>query len=281
MIRKKSLRPIDPHELRRDPFHPLRLRWRAKFLRLLGRMADAKLARKMGVSLDAVKGERRRRGIEPFRPRRPPVQWSSKMIRLLGTDIDSEVGERLGLPVYLVRHKRQRLGIPPYGDVPEQHNPRAFNWTKSKIALLGTDSDQKIAERLGTNLAVVTRQRTLSGIPSLYRRRRISWTKEMAALLGNITDWKIARKYKIDQASVARERHKRGIPPFVENRPVTRSPKLRRILSLPIRLISHRYKISSETVARLRRDLGVPPLERWPSNEKKSGRESFRGMHKT
>ena len=268
MILKKSLKPIEPGVIQRALHHPLHLRWRDVFLRLLGRMADAKLARKMGVSLDAVQAERRRRGIDSFRPRRFPVQWTAKMIRLLGTDFDSAVAERLELPAYLVRHKRQRLGIPPHGDVAEQHHRRAFSWTKSRIALLGTDSDQHIADRLGTTLGVVTRQRTLLRTPSYYGDRRISWTTEMRDLLGIVTDWEIAKKYRIGRGSVARERHKRGIPPFIENRPVVRTPKLKRILSLPLRTVSHRYKISSETVARLRRDLGVPPLERWPSGRK-------------
>ncbi len=270
MIRKKSRKPIEPGEIRRALHHPLRLRWRAGFLRLLGRMADAKLARKMGASLEAVQAERRRRGIEPFSPRRPAIQWTARMIRLLGTDIDDRVAERLGLPVYLVRHKRQRLGIPPYGDVPEQRHARAFAWAKSKIALLGTDSDRKTAERLGTTPGVVTRERTRLRISSFYRYRRISWTKGMAALLGKVTDWKIARKYEISRASVARERRKRGIPPCVDTRPVIRAPKLRPLLSLPIRVIARRYKLTYETIAKLRRDLGVPPLERWPSNRKGS-----------
>ena len=266
MIRKKQPKPVKLDEIRRDPHHPLRLPWLSKFLRLLGRIADAKLARKRGVSLDAVQAERRRRGIQPFRPRRPAIQWTGRMIRLLGTDIDSEVGESLELPVYSVRHRRQRLGIPPYGDVPEQRHPRAFVWAKSKIALLGKDSDRKIADRLGTTLGVVALKRRRLGIPSFYTQRRISWTKDMAALLGKVTDWKIARKYKIGRASVARERRKRAIPPCVDTRPVMRTPELRPVLSLPIRVIARRYKLSYVTIAKLRRDLGVPPLERWPSN---------------
>jgi len=145
------------------------------------------------------------------------------MIRLLGADIDARVAEELGLPKYLVMHKRQRLAIPPHGDVPEQRSERAFNWTKGKIALLGTDSDRKIAERLGTIGPVVARQRTRLGIPSFYRYRRISWTKRMVSLLGKTTDWEIAERYGIMRESAARERRKRGIPPCVDTRPVSHS----------------------------------------------------------
>ena len=252
-------------KIQREARHPLQLRWSAKASKLLGRVPDARLARKLGISLDAVQRERRRRAIEPFRPRHPDIQWTPKMMQLLGTDIDRSVAERLGLPTYSVRHKRQRMGIPPHGDVPEQRHAHAFTWAKNKIALLGTDSDRKIAARLGTNMAVVASQRRLLGVPSFYPQKRILWTKEMTALLGKITDWKIAAKYGISRGSVARARLMRGLKPCVETRPVKRTPNLKRILHLPLRVICRCLKISTETVARLRRELGVRPPVRWPA----------------
>ncbi len=252
-------------KIQRETRHPLQLRWSAKTAKLLGQVPDARLARKLGISLDAVQRERRRRAIEPFRPRRPDIQWTRQMIQFLGTDIDSSIAERLGLPMYSVRHKRQRMGIAPYGDPPEQRRPNALNWTKNKIALLGKDSDHKVAGRLGTTLGVVARQRTRLGIPSFYRQRRIVWKKEMTALLGKITDWKIAEKYGISRGSVARSRLRRGIKPCVETRPVKKTPNLKRILRLPLRVICRRLNISAETVARLRRELGVRPPARWPA----------------
>lgn len=273
MLRKKSrkkLKTVGPAKIQRDSHHPLQLRWPAGFLKLLGRIPDIALAKKMGVSLDAVRDERRRRRIDSSSPRRPPVQWTAEMILLLGADIDVRVAEKLGLPKYLVMHKRHRLAIPAYGNVPEQRSERAFNWTKGKIALLGTDSDRKIGERLGTSGPVVARQRTRLAIPSFYRYRRISWTKGMVSLLGKTTDWEIAKKYGMKRESVARERRKRGIPPCIDTRPVIATPTLRPILSLPTLVIARRYRISTETVARLRRELGVPPLERWPSKPRRT-----------
>ena len=256
---------IPPVTIQRETRHPRQLRWSAKNAKLLGQIPDARLARKLGISLVSVQLERRRRGIEPFRPRRPDIQWTRQMIQLLGTDIDDRIAERLGLSMPSVRHKRQRMGIPAYGNPPEQRHPEVFNWTKSKIALLGKDSDRKIAERLGTTLGVVALQRTRLGIPSFYRQRRIVWTREMTALLGKITDWKIAEKYGIDRESVARARLRHGIKPCVETRPVKTTPNLKRILRLPLRVISRHLNISTETVARLRRKLGVSPPPRWPA----------------
>jgi hypothetical protein len=256
-------------EIQRESRHPLQVHWPARSSKLLGRIPDAQLARKLGIRLDAVQRERRRQEIEPFRPRRPDIEWTSKMIQLLGTDIDSSVAESLGLPMYCVRHKRQRKGIPPYGDPPEQQHAHSFIWAKNKIALLGSDSDRKVATRLGTNLAVVGRQRTLLGIPSFYPQRRISWTREMTALLGKVTDWKIARKYRMSRGSVARQRRKLGIPPCVETRPVKQTPNLKRILRLPMEVICRHYRVSVEIVARLRRELRVEPLGPWPTRSRR------------
>jgi hypothetical protein len=251
-------------KIQRQSKHPLQVQWSAKALKSLGRIPDVQLARELGISLDAVQSERRRRGIEPSRPRRPDIHWTDRMIQLLGTDIDSRVAMRLRLPEHSVRQKRQRMNIPSFGGGPEQRHARAFVWMKQKIALLGTDSDRTIAERLGTTRGVVARKRTQLGIAGYYPQRRISWTKEMVALLGKVSDWKIAEKYRMSRASVARERRKLGIPACIETRPVMPTRNLKKILRLPTRKISRQYKLSAETVARLRQKLGVKPLGRWP-----------------
>ena len=229
-------------------------------------MPDAKLARKMRVSLDTVQGERRRRGIQPFRPRSPNIEWTPRMIRLLGTDTDANIATRLGIPEHAVRFKRWKMDIPSYVEYSGKQN--TFEWTRAKIALLGTNLDGVIARRLGVTRSAVALKRAQLGIKSFYPQRRIRWTKEMAALLGKITDWKISSRYHISRGSVARERRKRGIPPFIDTRPVKRTPKLKPILSLPGRVISRSYNISSNTVANLRRELGVPPVERWPTKRR-------------
>jgi hypothetical protein len=183
------------------------------------------------------------------------------MTHLLGTDVDSNVAARLGVPTHAVRRKRWKMGIPPYD--PSQQR-RKFVWTRDKIALLGTDVDRVIAKRLGVSVPTVAIKRAELDIKSYYPQHRIRWTREMIALLGKTSDWKIAERYKIDRMSVARERLRRRVRAFVETRPVKRAPKLKPILSFPIRALAKRYHISSETVARLRHDLGVPTPKRWP-----------------
>jgi hypothetical protein len=188
------------------------------------------------------------------------------MIRLLGTDTDGNIATRFGIPEYAVRFKRWKMDIPSYVEYSGKQN--TFEWTRDKIALLGTNLDGVIARRLGVTRSAVALKRAQLGIKSFYPQWRIRWTKEMVALLGKITDWKISGRYHISRGSVARERRKRGIPPCIETRPVQRTPKLKPILSLPIRVISRRYKIGFDTVARLRRELGVPPVERWPTKRR-------------
>jgi hypothetical protein len=95
----------------------------------------------------------------------------------------------------------------------------------------------------------------------------------MGARLGKATDWEIAARYRIKRESVARERRRRNIPPAVETRPVKRTPKLKAILSLPLRSISRHYNIGWDTVAKLRRELGVPLPQRWPSKIRIRGKK--------
>jgi hypothetical protein len=223
-------------------------------------MPDANLARKIGVSLDAVKAERRRRRVEPFRPKIPDVVWTPKMTRWLGADTDNNIADRLGLTEHVVRRKRRIMGIAPFD---EGRQRKVVVWTGEKIALLGSDVDRVIAKGLGVSVPTVAIKRTELGIKSFYPQRRIRWTRKMAALLGKVTDWKIATQYKISRTSVARERQRRGIPPRVVTLPIERTPDLKSILSQPIRSISRRYKISSETIAKLRRELRVPTPKRW------------------
>jgi hypothetical protein len=128
-----------------------RIQWPERFGKLFGKISDKELARRSGFSLFAVREERRRRGIAPFKPARIEYGWTPKMIALLGTDFDGEIGARLRIPRTAVLRKRTSLGIPPYvaGGV-------AHDWTPREIALLGEHSDQKIADLLGLCVPTVS-----------------------------------------------------------------------------------------------------------------------------
>lgn len=83
----------------------------------LGRIPDARLARRLGVSAAAVGEARRARGIpvhEKRRNRRPePLDavWV-KVDPLLGQMPDTDIARRYGLSAQQVRARRARLDIP-------------------------------------------------------------------------------------------------------------------------------------------------------------------------
>ena len=236
-------------------------------MKLLGTMSDYELARRKRLAVSTVAGERRRRGIPPFKPRRPAVEWTAERIALLGTDTDSKVAARLELHKMSIQRKRFSLGIPPYvgsgGWVPQAHD-----WTRREIGLLGTQPDRKVAELLGLSPATVMHKRQALGIPPCRRKLPpIRWTKSMISLLGKVSDVEIGRRYRISTHRVQRKRYALGIPGHVRGR-VVAAPRLLRLLRLPTTLVKKRTKLSEYAIAKLRREHGIEAQTydelRWP-----------------
>jgi hypothetical protein len=229
-------------------------------------MSDYELARQKRLAVSTVADERRRRGIPPFKPRRPAVEWTAERIALLGTDTDGKVAARLGLSTMAVQRRRFSLGIPPYAGSP--FLPPGHEWTRREIRLLGTLPDRKVAKILGLSDSTVMYKRQALRIPP-YRRRLppIRWTKKMLSLLGKVPDVEIARRYRISVARVRRKRYSLGIPGHVRGR-VAATPSLLRLLRLPTTLARKRTKLSGYAIAKLRREHGIEPQTydefRWP-----------------
>ena len=95
---------------------------------------------------------------------------------------------------------------------PEQHGlPARHRWTDEEIALLGTDHDPVIAERLGVAPHVVEQKRRRLGIPGIVDR----WSPAEIGLLGTAKDREIAERLRKTTAAVRRKRELLGIPPHV------------------------------------------------------------------
>lgn len=227
-------------------------------------MPDVVLGRRMGLHPMSVSEERRRRQIPAFRPRLPSIQWTRQMENWLGTDFDWVIAERLGLPTYCVRRKRQDLGITAYGESFVRSSPNAFRWTKQQTALLGKESDRKVARRLGLAVPTVWRKRVQLGISALTPKQHIEWTKARSALLGKLPDKVLAKRWSTKPETIARKRTELGIEPFVRTTPPRPTRPLKAILRLPVHEICRRYRVSTETIKRMRRELGIPNLKRWP-----------------
>lgn len=101
-------------EVVRASVPPARLPWPAHLVRLLGKVSDIELARRAKRSVDAVRRERRRRGIAPVRPWQPAIEWTREMLGQLGQASDSEVAAEFGISTSSVQLKRAVLGIPPF-----------------------------------------------------------------------------------------------------------------------------------------------------------------------
>ncbi len=144
--------------LRRLSQHPNRFRWSKDLVNLLGQVADEALAQLAGGHSQTVTQERRRRGIPPFKPRRGSIVWNDEMIALLGTNSDRVIAGVLGIDHRSVFRKRRLLGIAPYAE-PSQKEKPGFDWTRAAVALLGTESDRKLARRLEISASSVHNKR--------------------------------------------------------------------------------------------------------------------------
>src|SRR5438105_12728789 len=136
-LKRRAVAP--PVTVRRTPATGMRsvrglVRWPEELVALFGKISDKKLAKRAGISLETVARERRRRGIEPFRPSRGPVEWTPEMISLIGAESDGVVGRELGLSRTTIRRKRELLGLPPFVPPPSSAVESAIPWEPEDLA---------------------------------------------------------------------------------------------------------------------------------------------------
>lgn len=96
---------------------------------------------------------------------------------------------------------------------------RKSAWSAEHIALLGTDADGAIADRIGRTAREVFAMRKAQGIPA-YRQdlaHKGAWTvPENVTRLGKAPDSVLAAELGLSNKSVQAARKARGIPPFVD-----------------------------------------------------------------
>lgn len=134
----------------------------------------------MPESARAELAERNRRqwaegGMGPIRA------WTPEEDALLGTDLDKLIADRIGRSASSVTWRRKKLGIPRFEGWRESVSAiskaaakriaRADSrWTPEMDALLGTDADPRIAEKLGVTVDLVRKRRKRLGVPAFTRR---------------------------------------------------------------------------------------------------------------
>ncbi len=191
--------------------------WTKKELSLLGKVSDAELARRIGVTTTTVRTKRCLRGIPPLRPR-DPMKWRAKDIALLGKYPDFEVARMLGVYRKAVINKRHELGIPSYARTSEFWH----TWTETEIAMLGKMTDRELAERIGIRPMCVTSKRRLLKVPAFNQpqkprrppRRVERWGREELKLLGKISDRALADRLGVATGTVRAKRVSLGIAAF-------------------------------------------------------------------
>lgn len=168
---------------------------------LLGKFADAEVARKLGYPVDRV---RRRRRLLALRSNNPKHRhWTEQEIALIGTRPDREVGKLVNRTLENVRCKRLELGIPFC-------NSRYEIWKPGELALLGKLPDEEIARRTGHSVESVRRARTKRRIFSVHRVAP-DWRPEEESLLGTGPDEEIATRLNRTFKAVRHRRIIKGI----------------------------------------------------------------------
>ena len=85
-----------------------------------------------------------------------------------------------------------------------------IHWTKELDALLGTDSDARVAKHLGIHIWMVRRRRKMLGIPPFGPQPIPHWGTTELEMLGRLPDDELAKLFGRTVESVKRKRFEIG-----------------------------------------------------------------------
>lgn len=182
------------------------IRWSDDDLRLLGRLPDTVVARRLGLSLHHVVVERRRQGVGAAQPA-DPVQWSTERLARLGTVPDAHLANEWGISAGSIALKRQELGRAPAHGRSWQ---RTYVWTDVMVADLAALSTRRFAKRHGVPPNQVLVERRRRGIAGPYDKPK-GIPESLQALLGTIPDKEFAARFGYDAQHVGTFRVRAGI----------------------------------------------------------------------
>jgi len=157
--------------------------------------------------------------------------WSHSLLTRLGREPDALIAESIDVPVTTISRKRALLGIAPvpFLDTRSTSGPRSvrsphataqkrstgFQWTKARVALLGTTTDVALATGWGISKKAVAYARERREIPGF----QVSiWTAEKDALLATHTAGEVAQALGITSGKVRGRRFYLGITGPVQSR---------------------------------------------------------------
>lgn len=154
---------------------------------------------------------------------------------------------------------------------PKPRERHKYDWTPQNIALLGTMTDQEVADRIGGKADAIREKRLSLGIKA-YKpqaspvkgkpRPNFNWTEQAVALLGTKPDKLVAQELGLAITTVALKRRSLGIEGLKSRRPPIEIPaKLKRQLGKSSDAsIALKLGVSTSAVSRYRRRLGIEPF---------------------
>ncbi len=185
-----------------------RASWTEEILGLLGKVPDAEIRRRFGINCHSIGAKRRSLGIAPVKENQSVVATDDlkailhlpgsviarrtdlkldtirrlqkelgikgqrlhdlhclpETIARFGKDTDAEIARDIGCTARRISRLRRGLGIAAAD--------QETRWTSDEVGILGTDTDRKIAKRLGRTIASVRSSRIFRSIPVFLPEER-------------------------------------------------------------------------------------------------------------
>lgn len=203
--RTRKLLNIVP--FREPPYERTGYAWPPRALRLLGKMSDRDVAKRLGISASAVQFKRNVLAIPPFAEPQQKIKWTDEMLRLLGRSTDRDFVKRFPMTLKSVQLKREELSIAPRGAVSRKVVRNA------ELAALLALPNREVRRLAQVSKVTVYKLRCELGVPA-PDTRRWRWTQKNVALLGKQPDATLATKLKLSPSAVGYMRRALDIAPY-------------------------------------------------------------------
>jgi len=182
VYRKRKLLNIAPFQA---PSHESAgYAWSLRALRLLGKMSDRDLAKRLGIPVTTVQFKRSMLDIPPFKDPVPAIQWTPEQLGLLGKITDRNFAKRFCVGLYSIRLKREELGLPPH------RAPSRKIVRNPALASLLAQPNSEVRRLAQVSKKTVSKLRRELGVPAPDTRRQ-RWTQKTIALLGAVEDQRL------------------------------------------------------------------------------------------
>ncbi len=187
--------------------------------------------------------------------KKTPARLPAALIKNLGRIPLSRLAAQFGVAPERIRLEKARRNIP-------WAVPRPA-WNKKQLALLGTASDERIAEKLGLVKSAVSARRWKLGIAPFCETRETKthhWTKKELGWLGKLKDVEIGRRIGLSAPSVAWKRRSLGIGQSSQQGQTCRKwtkQELALLGKTPDTVIASQLKIHRHQVGLKRQELGI------------------------